>query len=301
MGIISTISNLKKYQESSTVTPSNDDSESASKSFDGTKFVDFLKGFLTPNAANQVSEEELFSAIVRERLVDLKGDTAGATWDSAFATQKALLQKPDGFVPLEDAATNTLRTLVGSGDLTEEEANDLYQTSFAAAQLDNNVSALWDNRGGPNDTTIALATMESALEAARLMIDKFVSGSEKPDSPALYGDSIDTSGDTITPTGTTVDGADGFLFKPISVNQGTLAILMPEALAYQVESVFLKDLNGNTLDEGQSTGYGDTGERQKFSFSKKGEEYPKDLRVEVKLTNGTTRVYEIPDPSLRYD
>jgi hypothetical protein len=78
-------------------------------------------------------------------------------------------------------------------------------------------------------------------------------------------------------------------------------VLLPEALAHLVDSVVIKDKDGNIIEEGHSTGYGDTGEREKFSFSKPGQNYPSDLIVEARLADGQTKVWNIPDPSQRYD
>ncbi len=296
MTISSSALETEKSSQTNAVPPTSKSTESNQESSGGSKFVDLLRQYLEPDSANQVSEEALFAAIVRERIVALKGEEFGTKWDAAFSAQKAAAQKPDGFIPLEDATNATLKEFVASAEITQEESDKIYSQSFAAAQLDSNTGKLWDNRGGGSDTTVAVAVMESALEAARLKIDAFDSGEAVPEVPA--GETVDGA---VTPNGTTIDGPDGFLFKPVSNNEGRLAVLLPESLAHQVERVLLKDLAGNVLDEGNSTGYGDTGEREKFAFSKKGADYPKDITVEVVMMDGSIRSYSIPDPSQRYD
>ncbi len=280
------------------------------------EFDSLLKSLLSPDGENKISEEELFAALAHERVAALKGDEAASKYNDILAAKKSAFARADGFIPVEKAANAALQELVSSGVLTSEEGDQVYSESFAGAQLDSNTEALFDSRGGANDPSRAVEAMEAALSGAKLAIDGFVAGTStySTRSLAAAGDGLslgtistktgDLSGvdtSTETPVGNTVDGADGFLFKPISNNQGTLAVLLPESMAHLVEQVLLKDINDNVLDEGKSTGYGDTGEREKFSFSKKGGEYPKDIKVEVHMADGSIKTYEIPDPSQRYD
>jgi hypothetical protein len=278
--------------------------EVKNESGDSSDFEAILRSAVSPDQANQINEEELFSGIVFERIKTLKGEDAAKQYKELLETQKSLLKKADGYIPLEDAAKNALKSLRDSAQLTADEANNIYSESFDAAQLDSNTEALYDGRGGANDPTIALSLLESALSSSRLMIEKFTSGDLKAsarslDDSSVGGLKIQSTGDAST--GNTFDGADGFLFKPESVNQGTLAVLLPEALANQVMSLVLKDENGNDIEEGNSTGYGELGTREKFSFSKKGGEYGDNITVKALLSDGTTREWLIPDGSQRYD
>lgn len=293
---------------------------------DAKDFETFLKGVLAPDAAGNVSEEELFAGVVQQRIAELKGDELGTEYKSALDSQSTTLKKPDGYVPFEDAAKAALLGLQTSGKLTEDEANKIYSEAFAAAQLDDNANALYDNRGGGNDPTIAVLAVDGAIGKARSVIDAYTGGKSSATLRSLSeastgwteknsGSAGAMTGGTLTslpgatgtvtgahePSGTKFDGSGGFLFKPESNNEGTLAVLLPEALAHQVTSVTLKDATGAILDTGHSTGFGDTGEREKFSFSKQGGEYPANLTVEVTLNDGTTTSYLIPDPSQRYD
>jgi hypothetical protein len=285
------------------------------------EFESFLKGILKPDSANNISEEELFAGVLQERVKGLKGSEIESKFTELLNKEKDRLRKPDGYIPFEDAAKSALKQLRDGGSLTKEEADQIYSESFAAAQLDTNTEVLFDNRGGDNDPTIAVQQLEQALLGARTTLEGFVTDASKVKPRSLdeasnsKASSLGASsnfgftsnpGDgsvpiTNTPNGTTFDGPDGFLFKPVSNNQGTLAVLLPPQLAYLVSEVVLKDSNDNVIDSGRSTGYGDTGEREKFSFNKRGGEYPKDIKVEVRLLDGTTREYFIPDPSKRYD
>ena len=294
---------------------------STTKTADNSVTSDFntlLAGILSPDSANKVNEEELFAGLIQERIKTLKGDESESKFSEMFSSEKDNMRKADGFVPFEDAAKAALQKMRDSGELTAEEADKIYSESFSAAQLDSNTGALFDGRGGAGDVTIALQELEAALLSARTKMEKFDAGTESAEERSVnegsngksaasgavsgtFTGTLSGTSEVITPEGFTVDGANNFLFKPVSENEGTLAVLMPSELAYGVETLVLKDENGTVIEEGRSTGYGDTGEREKYAFSKPGGSYTPNLTVEARLVDGTTRQYLIPDPSQRYD
>ena len=291
------------------------------------EFSTFLKSVLSTGDGTNVSEEELFAGVVEERLKALKGEDVAKKYHDALQTQKSALMKPDGFVPWEDAAKNALKSLREDKTLSTEEADKVYSQAFAASQLDSNTETLWDSRGGAGDPTKAVEEIAAAILRAQTTVDNIGKGTEvatrsldeatagkagATTSGSSVGGSTTGSGsgssvgsgistDTVTANGTTIDGANGFLFKPVSNNESKLAVLLPGNFKNFVAGVKLKDSLGNVLDTGRSTGYGDTGEREKFAFSKAGGEYPANLNVEVTFLDGTTKTYVIPDPSQRYD
>ena len=296
------------------------DSKDSKKTEKDSSFEGLLRSALVPDKENNVNEEELFAAVVMGRIQALKGDEGVAKYEEALATQKAAHQGSDGYCWLEDAVGGALNDLKASGVLSDEEAKKIYSESFAAAQLDGNKDALYDGKGGANDPTKAVNEMEAALMSAKLMIEQIDKGEVKVDavevgSKSNSGSAGGAAGSTatgatvignaesgsVTPQGTTVDGANNFLFKPISENEGTLAVLMPSDLVHQVDSLVIKDAEGNVIEEGHSTGYGDNGEREKFAFSKPGGSYSSNLTVEARLSNGAVKTWLIPNPSLRYD
>jgi hypothetical protein len=285
-------------------------------------FNTLLSGILSPDPANNVNEEELFAGIVEERVNNLKGPELQKKFSDLLAKEENSMQKADGFIPCEDAAKSALKKLRDSGDLTSDEADKIYSESFSAAQLDGNKNALFDGKGGAGDATVALQKLEQALLSARTKLEGFDSGAEEAEKRSVgeasnsktsvaaaavsapqssFTASTPSSTSLVTPNGLVVDGANNFLFKPISENEGTLAVLMPSDLAHNVMSLVLKDEGGNVIEEGHSTGFGDTGEREKFSFSKPGGSYGNNLTVEARLNDGSSRQYLIPDPSKRYD
>lgn len=278
-------------------------------------FDTFLKGLLTPDGSGQVCEEDLFSALVQERVSGVKGEEGLEKFKALLAEKRSALQGPGGYVSSEAATVAALKASVAAGDLTQEEADKIYSEAFASAQLDSNLDTLYDGKGGANDPTMAVAALEAALLSARTKIEELAANGLGASALTLAGadetgrrvsgagaaDASGAAGVSTEVNGTTVDGPDGFLFKPISENQGTLAVLMPEALKELVESVVLRDASGAEIESGTSTGYGDLGTREKFSFSKPGGNYPAGVVVEARLKDGTTKTWTIPDPSRRYD
>lgn len=281
-------------------------SEASSGGFDG-----YLRSILKPDSANQVNEEELFAALLQERISDLKGEDAGEQFAELFQKHSNSMARSDGYVPVESAAKAALKDMVSDGEVSADEADRIHSEAFAAAQLDSNTSALYDGRGGSNDPTVATAEIESALAAAQLMIEKFESGDE---SPTVVPLSSSATGSTTTvsstnsprtaipetPSGNTVDGPDGFVFKPESDHERKLVILLPARMAYDVEKVILRDENGNEVEEGTSSGYANGG-REHWRFDRAGGAYPDNITVEVTMRDGSTQTITIPNPGERYD
>ena len=219
-----------------------------------------------------------------------------------------------------------------ANSITYEEGNSINAKAFEAGQLDSNKNVLFDGIGGKNDPTKAVASLETALASAKQTMDAFKAGKvplERPVSVINTGTSYvghisssasssltkSSSGSTttaasstttpssgsISPKGLYIDGAGGFLFKPIADGDGKLAVLSPDGVAPLVDSISLLDSKGNTLEDGRFTSNGDDGKRAKYSFKKPGASYPKDLTVQIKYIDGTVTDYKIPDPSKRYD
>lgn len=261
------------------------------------EFTSFLKGVLTPDAANKVSEEDLFSALVQQRVKNVKGDDALKKFQETLTQVKESMKRPDGGVPVEDATKAALIKARDAGVLTKEEADTIYSEAFEAAQLDDNKELLYDGKGGGNDPTIAVAAMEQALLLSSGMIEKFNDGSlkatirsiEEANGPkmAMVGGSHSESG-----------GSGGFLYKPVSDTTGKLVVLMPSKLAGMIAGVKIYDPSGNLLESGRHTGNGNGG-RDHYRFKKTGAAYPDGLVVEATLTTGDTVRYRIGETSKR--
>jgi hypothetical protein len=255
-----------------------------------------LKSLLSSDPAKKVSEEELFSGLVQERIKKTKGDEALKEFQKVLEESKASHKKADGFIAHEDATKEALKAFQAAGKLTQEETDSIYSQAFAAAQLDDNKEVLFDDRGGPNDPTMAVAAMEQALLLSKALIQKFDAGTEKAPvrsvtEPAV-GKGVHGGG------GTSEAGSAGFLFKPVSDSDGKLAVLLPSQLAGLVKGVTLVGPNGEIIEKGRYTGNGNGG-RDHFRFSKTGGSYPDGLTVQVTMMNDEIVRYIIQETSER--
>jgi hypothetical protein len=286
-----------------TTTPSTTEAEPSA--FEGS-----LREYLASFAGQEVSEEELFAGVVRERLQELKSTEAVEQYDTYLSTNISQSRRGDGYVGYEDAAKNALRSLVSDGSLTVEEGDALYSESFDAAQLDDRRDALFDDRGGPNDPTIAAADSERAIASATTAIAAYTAGQTAPQralSEATPGKSAFVSDTSSMSSGSTHHSSEGgddgtpseqFLYKPISDTTGKLVIVTPAAMAGDIVSLKLKGPDGNLLEQGTFGGNGNGG-RDHFRFSKPGERYPDELTVEIRLSDGSLKTYVINDSSER--
>ena len=281
-------------------------------------FKSIFESYISPDAAGSLNEEELFAGLIGSRLRELKGEDAEKSYKEALSAETTRLKKSDGFIPYEEAALNALRSLKTAGTIDEAEGDKIYSEAFSGAQLDSNTTVLFDGRGGDNDPTKAVESMEVALLKAQAAIEAMTAGTTTASlrslataQPNQKGGATTsaqvlptgtTTGELITPQGTTVDGADGFLWKPKSESHSTLAVLLPPGLTGAIDSLILRDAQGNEIERGTFTSDG-TGEggRTKYSFSKPGGSYGDNLMVEALLNNGETMRWSIPDGSKRYD
>jgi hypothetical protein len=267
-------------------TPSNSSTE-----FDAT-----LTNLLGGTPADKVSEEALFSALVQQRIGQKFGEETQKEFENVLKGQKDLLRKPDGFVPLEDATKSALRSLSAAGKLKAEDVDAIYSEAFAAAQLDNDTSALFDDRGGSGDHTVAVSTLEQALLSSRLKIEKFDAGTETPQKRSVSEASYSLGGTA----GASSTLPAGFLYKPVSDSDGKVAVLLPPGLAGLASSVRLVGPTGEELETGRFTGNGNGG-RDHFRFSKPGSAYPDGASVEVLLKTGEILRYLIAETSDRQE
>lgn len=301
-------------QSIQTVAPKKEEKQS-----DGAlEFSSLMKTLLKVEKENIVSEEELFAGMVQQRIKETKGEEAVEKYKAELDKVVAQMKKADGFVPWEDAAKSALRTFRDAGELTEEEAQKIYSEAFASSQLDGNTDTLFDGRGGPGDTTVAFLEMTAALEKAKAQIEAFgkdptllkmrdlsEASNSKPASAlvpvASGGGTHPYAADAAAVSeGDPVDGQGGFVFKPISETRGTLVIVTPEVLTSKIESLAVKTMLGETLEEGTFSGVANGG-REHYRFTKPGSAFPSDVVVEIKMKDGSVKKYNIADPSKRYD
>jgi len=285
------IQNTQQASQNQTVTPKSSTDGASS----GDEFEVTLRKYTTPDAANKVSEEDLFAGLVQERLQSIKGDGALASFQEKFTAQKDKMRAADGYIPMEDAAKAALKELRSDGTLSTEEADTIYSQAFAGAQLDDNKDALYDGRGGMNDQTVALATMEQALLGSRVLVQKVDAGNEEVKIRSLDEASNTKTAAAVSGSG---DTSDDFLFKPVSESDGNLVVLLPSSLTGLISSASLIGPDGTLIESGRYSGVGN-GDRTHFRFSKPGSSYPANLTVQAKLDNGETVSFNVANPSER--
>lgn len=294
---LKTLSALGTY--SSKEAPGAASGSTQNNTTNGSNFDDTLKALLGNDPAKKVSEEELFSALIHERLGKLKGEGVAKEYNDLLSKAKQSLTKANGYVPLEDAAKEALKQLQAKGSIDPKEADVIYSQSFAAAQLDGNTEALFDDRGGANDPTIAVAQMEQALLLSRAKIDGFDSGVATAPTRTLSEASNSNSLATQPTLAGSASGSDaGFLFKPVSESDGKLVVLLPARLSGMVSNLTLIGADGKVIESGRYTGNGNGG-REHFRFTKSGGSYPDGLSVQAKLNNGELVRYLIGETSTR--
>lgn len=311
--------------EAAATSTENSETNTTSESSD---FDSIIKKFLPGTDSAEVSEEELFAATVGQRLFALKGNEALTKYQEYLESEKLSLTTPSGHIQVEQAAISALKKVVADGLVSSAEGDSVYSDAFAAAQLDSNTTALFDSRGGDNDPSKAVALMSEAMLKIKTYLEADESTRSSQTAMSLEsasqtgaagattaaatigsgisvssaGSSISGSGTTVSPNGTYVDGSEGFLFKPVTNNEGNLAVMFSQSWTNNLAAVRLLDQNGNLVEQGvrKPEGISETG-REKFTFSKKGSSYPSNINVEVQFKDGSLQMFNIPDPSKRYD
>lgn len=257
----------------------------------------------TGSSEDKVNEEELFSALLEERLTTLKGPELAATYSQYFEENKSKMTTADGYVPVETAAREALRSLVADGSLTTEEAEEIHAQAFQAAQLDDNKGALYDSIG----TTMAVTLVEMAMQSSSAMMASFDSG--ELEAGRLSLDFVQESGaaqfnninaPSASNQSTDFVGGDGFLFKPASEKNGSLVVLLPATMSGQIADVSLVDDSDQVIERGDEFEDFEDG-RPVFRFEQAGGSYPANITVMITMTDGSEKQYNIADPSQRYE
>jgi hypothetical protein len=268
-------------------------------------FSTILGNLLPANQKENINEEQLFAALIEERLTTLKGTESAKAYHQLFTSYQESMVYAKGSPKIEEAARAALSDLVTKGTLTTKEAEKIHAQAFRAAQIDGNSKALYDSFGN----TMAVTMVNLALAASKKLMAQFDSGEvqagrlslnyqqEKGPAEFIGGEALATAPTT---TSTAFVGGDGFLFKPISESNKNLVILLPAAMKQNVASVTLTDSTGQLLETGDPFGTFNDG-RPIFRFNKPGSNYPNNITVTVTMLDGTKREYHIADPSQRYE
>ncbi len=255
-----------------------------------------LSNLLSADKNGNINEEQLQSAIV-QYLLEKKGAKKGSELGKAYLQE--LTKSMAGGKPLEDAVKVALKALVDKGLISEAQAEEINGISFNAAQLDNNLNALYDSSGSADDPTIAVMEIEKAVSKAMTSINEISSGDEVS-SRSL--DAISNSVSVNTSSSSSNNG-NGFLWKPVSESNGNLVVLFPPNLTGNISSAgiysSLPPSYENLIEEGDFSGDNHNGGRAHFRFSKPGGGYPDGVYVVAQLSNGQSATFEIEDSSSR--
>lgn len=281
-------------------------------------FKDFLVKALGGASRTEVNEEELFAALLEQKLTGHSAE-AGAAFKAEKDKLMVSMARADGYVPVEDVASAALKAVVAAGHIDRAAAEQINGAAFAGAQLDTNLTALYDGRGGPNDPTMAVAKMEEAMR----LVDEAMAKIEKGELTAAPRD-LDTpsnkapgaggadpaTGGAIgdpssAPSGSQkLDGSGGFLWKPESERDGNLVVLLPTELNGLIDRVevhaSLPPTESTKLGEGRFSSIGN-GDRSHYRFSKPGEDYGDGAYVVAYRDDGQMVTWQIGNAGERND
>ena len=129
-------------------------------------FSAYLMKSLGRTGQQEVNEEELFSAVISQRL-NAENPEAATFYDQKVKELSVSMARADGYVPLEDVAKSALQATVDEGHVTQEQAEVINGEAFSSAQRDENLDCLYDGRGD----TAAVATMEEAMFKVKQIMD----------------------------------------------------------------------------------------------------------------------------------
>ena len=264
-----------------------------------------LSNLLSADKKGNINEEQLKSAIV-QYLLEKKGSNLKGTKLKGKELGNAYLQELTKSLasgkPLEGAVKAALKALVNKGLISEAQAEEINGISFNAAQLDNNLEALYDSKGSLNDSTIAVMEIEKAVSKAMTSISETSSADSTGETHSRSLDAISNSISANSSSGSSNHG-NGFLWKPVSESNGNLVVLFPPNLTGTISSAgiysSLPPSNENLIEQGDFSGDSHNGGRAHFRFSKPGGFYPDGVYVIAQLANGETATFEIENSSHR--
>ncbi len=194
---------------------------------------------------------------------------------------------------MQNAATNLANVLKGLGDSKGD-------SSFLQ-KLGTALIGCFMSLAGGKGSEKAMKSLLSAFVKAGLISQEDADKIQEqlfPDSKENKSQASGTSKAHSVGGYSGAGGAGGFLWKPISDSNGNLVVLMPSEISSEVESVVIKDKNGNVLESGKFSAIANGG-RAHFRFSKPGSAYGQSVTVEAKLKNGRVCQFQVGDTSKR--
>lgn len=124
--------------------------------------------------ATNVSEEELYAALICHQIKQKYGNQDANDWISLFKFSMADRPQNEFKGASAERAANDVMDKFFAKDgiiIPVDEAKKIKDTAFRLAQLDDNPDALWDKYGGGNDKTIAVTSFSRAQKLVQERLD----------------------------------------------------------------------------------------------------------------------------------
>ena len=256
----------------------------------------FLERELKPNGEKQLHEEQLQYGIAGY-LLNEKSPKLYEQYKTAYSEYQSKTGSKSSF---EDGVKAALKDLVATKQITKAEAEAINGKSFRAAQLDNDLKTLFDDKGGPNDKTIAVLGSKEAAEKVDRTFGRIRRG-ELTAAPRSLDEPSNSKSSSVSGK-SNGSGNAGFLWKPVSESDGKLVILAPANISQNVESVSIYKVGSNgkktLIESGRSAGIANEN-RAHFRFKQAGGKYPDGSIVEIKLRGGEVISETIKESSAR--
>jgi hypothetical protein len=165
------------------------------KTSKSSSFESLLRQVLPHSSGNKVSEEELFSALIYERMHKIVGDDAAEHYRNKLGKAGSTGRTSSDTVLSEKVALSALKDTAKKLQISDRQADAVYSQAFDAANFDSIKDALYDRYSSKGDPTIALAKTESAINSAKKTIEKMERGSVPHENRSLA--SAKTTGNTV--------------------------------------------------------------------------------------------------------
>ncbi|MCB9883151.1 MAG: hypothetical protein H6832_02825 [Planctomycetes bacterium] len=323
----------KPAAEAQSATPDEASETTSSKA----GFEDAIREIAGPSKKGLINEERLYAAVLHARIGEKHGPEASAAFKEAFEgtrepgqrkgyearAQEALHELIEGGVLTKRQATKLHSEAFAAAQLDEnkdelfdgrggEGDDSVARAPFedAVAKAQKRLSAFDAGEKKPERRPLGPlldVDLEGDLEdEQKKEIDALMQGKDVTDkkaeatkaAPRAQMRAAAAAGPAI-PKGPTQNlFGDGFLWKPVSETTGQLVTLLPPEMTGKVAGVVLRDASGQILEQGDYASVANGG-REHFRFDQPGAAYPPGVTVEVQLTDGSTKSYRIPDPSMR--
>jgi C-terminal processing protease CtpA/Prc len=137
-----------------------------------------LRQILPRRSDKSVSEEELFSALIANRLSNVVDPSIASKYQQRLKeiNREAKKSSADREFSYEKTALKALKEISRSEGLSAEQSNNVYSQAFTAANLDDIKDSLYDHKAGKADPTQANASFDKAIRKANRAVAAIENG-----------------------------------------------------------------------------------------------------------------------------